>query len=100
MYYLCARNEMDFIMDYTMAWRAQPEFDLEIIIFLDNGRRFSVPCSCRADGKGLFTHLRMFYDLQCTRRGLFGLISVKSVQRIDVVKVRSHYHPSVSSFTV
>ncbi|KAF7674543.1 hypothetical protein GT037_007303 [Alternaria burnsii] len=31
----------------------------------------------------------MFYDLQCTRRGLFELVSVNSVQRIDVVKLHN-----------
>ena len=87
-------------MDYTMAWSMEPGYDLEVIIFLDNGRRFSVPCSGRADGKDLLTQLRMFYELQRTKRGLFELVSVKSVQRIDLVKVGFHYHPYVSSLTV
>ncbi|CAN9136303.1 unnamed protein product [Alternaria alternata] len=72
-----------------MAWSMEPGYDLEVIIFLDNGRRFSVPCSGRADDKDLLTQLRMFYELQRTKRGLFELVSVKSVQRIDLVKLHN-----------
>ncbi|CAI9629977.1 unnamed protein product [Alternaria burnsii] len=89
LYYVCAKDERDFIVDYTMAWSIQPEYDLEVVIFVDNGRRFSVPCSHKADDRDLLTHMRTFYDLQRTKRGLFELISAKSIQRIDVVKLHN-----------
>jgi hypothetical protein len=54
-------DQLDFISDYTMAWSLETNINSE--------------------------QMRMFYNLQRIRYGLFELIGVKSVQRIDVVKV-------------
>jgi hypothetical protein len=80
-------DQLDFISDYTMAWSLETNINSELVIFLNNGRPFVVPCSSTAEDKDLLQQMRMFYNLQRIRYGLFELIGVKSVQRIDVVKV-------------
>jgi hypothetical protein len=87
LYFVFTLDQLDFISDYTMAWSLETNINSELVIFLNNGRPFVVPCSSTAEDKDLLQQMRMFYNLQRIRYGLFELIGVKSVQRIDVVKV-------------
>ncbi|KAL1798215.1 hypothetical protein ACET3X_002252 [Alternaria dauci] len=63
--------------------------DSELVIFVNNGRPFIVPCSRTAEDKDLLEQIRIFYDLQRIRYGMFELIGAKSIQRIDVAKLHS-----------
>lgn len=87
MYFLCAKDGTEFIDDYTAAWSIQQGFEREAILFVDNSRRLVVPCSKDAEDKALLEHLRMFYDLNRTGRGVFELLGPKTSQRIDIVQV-------------
>jgi len=87
MYFVCAKDGTEFIEDYTAAWSIQQGFDKELIMFVDNGWRLAVPCLKDAKDKALLEHLRMFYDLTRTGRGVFEVLGLKTSQRIDIVKV-------------
>jgi len=84
---LCAEDGTEFIEDYTAAWSMQQGFDEEAIMFVDNSRRLAVPFSKGAEDKELLEHLRMFYDLNRTGRGVFEVLGPKTSQRIDIVEV-------------
>jgi hypothetical protein len=87
LYYLFTQDQLGFIANYTTAWSLEANIDSEMVIFMNNGRPFVVPCSSTAEDEDLLEHMRIFYDLQRIRYGLFELIGAKSVQRIDVAKV-------------
>ncbi|RYN82910.1 hypothetical protein AA0120_g9525 [Alternaria tenuissima] len=72
-----------------MAWSLDTNIDKELVVFLNNGRPFVVPCSSTAEDKDLLQQMRMFYDLQRISHGLFEFIGVRSIQRIDVVKLHN-----------
>jgi hypothetical protein len=84
---LFTQDQLGFVTDYTMAWSLDTNIDKELVVFLNNGRPFVVPCSSTAEDKDLLQQMRMFYDLQRISHGLFEFIGVRSIQRIDVVKV-------------
>ncbi|KAH6882541.1 hypothetical protein BKA58DRAFT_373493 [Alternaria rosae] len=90
MYFLCAKDGTDFIDDYTAAWSAQPDYDSEVFVFIDNGHCLIVPCSqatADVDDKAFLEHLRSFYNLSRMNFGLFELFGVKSSQKIEIVEL-------------
>ena len=87
-YFLLADRHEDFVLDYCAAWKLQPGIDSQLVLFVDNGKRLSVPCSTAAHDAELLAHLRIFYNLIRTGGGIFELLGAKSSQRIDVVEVR------------
>ena len=62
--------------------------DSELVMFVDNGKRLSIPCSTLEDDGKLLAHLHMFYNLIRAGGGLFELFGAKLSQKIDVVEVR------------
>jgi len=90
MYFLCAEDGTKFIDDYAAAWSAQPEYDSEVFVFINNGHCFAVPCSqvtATAEDKAFIEHLHAFYNLARMKFGLFELFGAKSSQKIEIVEV-------------
>jgi hypothetical protein len=89
-YFLCTDDPNDFFTDYTAAWKLQEEFKIwEVVVFIDNDSPLSIPCSNAEDwmDQALLKHLRIFYDLNRARGGIFEFFGAKSSQRIDIVEV-------------
>ncbi|CAO2652310.1 Nn.00g005930.m01.CDS01 [Neocucurbitaria sp. VM-36] len=90
-YFVFTDNMADFVADYCEAWRCQPAYDMEIVLFVDNAHRLAVPCSGGWDDKELIKHVQLFYSLVRTRGGLFEFLGAKDSHRIDVVELESAY---------
>jgi hypothetical protein len=89
-YFLCTDDANDFITDYTYAWKLQNEFKVwEVVVFIDNDCPLTIPCSTAEDwgDEALLKHLRIFYDLNRAKGGIFKFFGAKSSQRIDIVEV-------------
>ncbi|KAL4910993.1 hypothetical protein BDW74DRAFT_4635 [Aspergillus multicolor] len=93
-------NHLTFHDDYTEAWRqkfAADQQDLpptgqecSLYIFTNNGDRTEVPCRWDGNDKQLLETISAFFYLRKARRGLMELLSLKSLQNIEVVKLEGN----------
>jgi hypothetical protein len=84
---MCTRDMTVLIADYIAAWKRQDGIDREMVIFIDNGHRFVVPCSSTEEDESLMYRLRTFHSLMKIESSILELCGPKSSQRIDIVEV-------------
>jgi len=76
-----------FINDYCEVLMLKPEFDMEFILFIDNGSCLAIPCSDTLNDQALVRQIRVFYNLLRAQGGLFEFFGTKSSLRVDVVQI-------------
>jgi hypothetical protein len=95
-YYFQWGDTFAFEENYLEAWKQKLKQDIgspssqefSLMMFLDNEDMIEIPCLSAMDDNALIQNIRRFYYLREAQRGLFGALGLKSLDFIEVGKVR------------
>jgi hypothetical protein len=84
--YFISPNSQNFLHDYGEAWSRYSPSHISIPVFFE-GRKTEMKIPDNADDGEMLCHLRVYYMLLNSEKGIVGTVSMKKLKRIDVVEV-------------